>query len=102
VPRDRPDIAVGYAVAAEMLGMRLVYLEAGSGAPTPVPTKMVKAVAKEVTVPLIVGGGITSASRAAAAVHAGANVVVTGTMVEAAGDIRTALGKVVKAVRGEG
>jgi phosphoglycerol geranylgeranyltransferase len=64
VPRDRPDVAVGYALAAEMLGMRLVYLEAGSGAPRPVPPGMVRAVAAELSVPLIVGGGITTRRQA--------------------------------------
>ncbi len=100
VPRDRPDIAVGYALAAEMLGMRLVYLEAGSGALRPVPGAMVRAVAAELGIPLIVGGGITTGRRAAAAVKAGADIIVTGTMVEAASDVEAALREIVGAVRG--
>jgi phosphoglycerol geranylgeranyltransferase len=102
VPRDRPDIAVGYALAAELLGMKLVYLEAGSGAPDPVPARMVRAVAAELSVPLIVGGGITTSRRAAAAVRAGADIVVTGTMVEAASDVERALRDVIRAMRGGG
>lgn len=82
VPRENPDVAVGYAMAAEMLGMRLIYLEAGSGAPQPVPPRMVSAVKKKIDVPLIVGGGIRSAEAASAAVLAGADVIVTGTLVE--------------------
>ena len=100
VPRDRPDIAVGYALAAEMLGMRLLYLEAGSGADRPVPPAMVRAVASELSVPLLVGGGITTRRQAAAAVRAGADIIVTGTMVEAASDVEAALREVVGAVRG--
>jgi len=102
VPRDRPEVAVGYALAAELLGMRLVYLEAGSGAPDPVPPRMVRAVAAELSVPLIVGGGITTRRRAAAAVRAGADIVVTGTIVEAASDVERALRDVISAVRGGG
>lgn len=100
VPRDRPDIAVGYALAAEMLGMRLLYLEAGSGAERPVPSAMVRAVAAEVGIPLIVGGGITTRRQAAAAVRAGADIIVTGTVVEAASDVEAALREIVGAVRG--
>jgi phosphoglycerol geranylgeranyltransferase len=101
VPRDRPDIAVGYALAAEMLGMMLVYLEAGSGADRPVPSSMVRAVAAELRIPLIVGGGITTDRRAASAVKAGADIIVTGTMVETASDVEAALRKIVDAVRGD-
>jgi phosphoglycerol geranylgeranyltransferase len=103
VPRDRDDLAIGYALAAEMLGMSLVYLEAGSGAPEPVPPQMVAGVKDVLTVPLIVGGGITRPDQAGAAVEAGADVVVTGTMVERAdelNDIEGALGAIVSAVRG--
>ena len=85
VPRDDPGLAAGYALAAEMLGMRLVYLEAGSGAPEPVPVPLVKAVRAAIRVPLIVGGGIRSAPEARALLRAGADVLVTGTVTEEQG-----------------
>jgi phosphoglycerol geranylgeranyltransferase len=82
IPRDRPDIALEYALTAEMFGMRLVYLEAGSGAPDPVPSPMIRAVHEGIRVPLLVGGGIRTAARAAQVARAGADIVVTGTIVE--------------------
>ena len=60
IPRSKKDIAVAHALAAEYLGMKMIYLEAGSGAPQPVPNDMISAVAKYSTLPVIVGGGITS------------------------------------------
>jgi len=65
--------------------MRFVYLEAGSGAPAPVPTPMVRAVREALRIPLIVGGGIRSAAEARALVEAGANVLVTGSITEEEG-----------------
>jgi phosphoglycerol geranylgeranyltransferase len=85
IPRDRPDIAVGYALAAELLGMRMVYLEAGSGAPAPVPAEMVQAVRASLNIPLIVGGGIRTGPEAATLLRAGAQLLVTGTVTEEEG-----------------
>jgi len=85
VPRDRPDVAVGYALAAELLGMRMVYLEAGSGAPSPVPADMVRAVRAALGIPLIVGGGIRTGAEAADLIRAGAQLLVTGTVTEEEG-----------------
>ena len=85
VPRDQPGVAAGYALAAEMLGMRLVYLEAGSGAPEPVPAPMVRAVREALRIPLVVGGGIRSGPEARALLEAGADVLVTGTVTEEQG-----------------
>jgi phosphoglycerol geranylgeranyltransferase len=85
VPRDAPDVAVGYALAAEMLGMSMVYLEAGSGAPAPVPAEIVRRVRAAVTVPLIVGGGIRTGADARVLLDAGAQVLVTGTVTEEEG-----------------
>ncbi|EQD31035.1 geranylgeranylglyceryl phosphate synthase-like protein, partial [mine drainage metagenome] len=72
VGREEHERAQGYALAAEMLGMRFVYLEAGSGAPAPVPEAMVRAVRSVLTVPLVVGGGIRSGPEAARLLAAGA------------------------------
>ena len=97
IQRDDIPRAVGYALTAEMFGMDLFYLEAGSGAPDPVPTEMVKAVRESVEMPIVVGGGITEADHASALVKAGADIVVTGTLVEN-GAFESKLKKIVTAV----
>jgi phosphoglycerol geranylgeranyltransferase len=89
--------AVGYGIATELFGMELLYLEAGSGAPEPVPIEMIQAVRKHIKIPLIVGGGITSAGKALEVAKAGADIVVTGTLVEN-GDFEPKLRAVVEAV----
>jgi phosphoglycerol geranylgeranyltransferase len=82
IPRDKPEIAAAHALAAEYLGMRLVYLEAGSGAKQSVPDDLVRVVRKTVSVPVIVGGGIRNPEEASAKVRAGASFVVTGNVLE--------------------
>jgi phosphoglycerol geranylgeranyltransferase len=62
--------------------MKFVYLEAGSGSPLPVPNEMIRAVKKEISVPLIVGGGIKNASIAKEKIEAGADIIVTGNIIE--------------------
>lgn len=78
IPADKPDIAASTAMAGEMLGMKLIYLEAGSGAKKPVSTDMISVVRDSVKVPLIVGGGIRDAEIAAENCKAGADVIVIG------------------------
>jgi len=97
IPREDVDEAVRYALTAQFLGMQLVYLEAGSGAPDPVPTKMVAAVKAELSIPLVVGGGIRTPEAARALAHAGADIVVTGTVIE---EDRSRLQSIVDAVKG--
>ncbi len=80
--RDDVSLIVQTAKAGEWLGMKLIYLEAGSGALFPVPQHTISAVKKTIHVPLIVGGGIDSAEKAGQAVHAGADVVVIGNILE--------------------
>jgi phosphoglycerol geranylgeranyltransferase len=85
VARNDVEGAAGYALAAELLGMRFVYLEAGSGAPAPVPAPMVQAVRSVLTIPLVVGGGIRTGPDARALLDAGAQLLVTGTITEEEG-----------------
>ena len=99
IPRDDIEGAVGFALAAQMMGMQLVYLEAGSGADRPVPPEMIETVKMNLDIPLIVGGGIRTPEAAAAAREAGADIIVTGTFVEQCSD-DTLLKAVVKAAKG--
>lgn len=82
IPRNKPELAAATALASEYLGMKLIYLEAGSGADNPVPDKMVKAVSEQCTVPIIVGGGIRDSATARKKVESGASIIVTGNYFE--------------------
>jgi phosphoglycerol geranylgeranyltransferase len=82
IPHDKADIALCTALAGEMLGMKLIYLDAGSGARRPISTEMIGAVSAHIEVPLIVGGGIRDGEAAYAACWAGADVVVVGNAIE--------------------
>ncbi|MCZ6681523.1 MAG: geranylgeranylglyceryl/heptaprenylglyceryl phosphate synthase [Candidatus Poribacteria bacterium] len=86
LPRDKFDLAWAHALAAQYLGMKLIYLEAGSGADFPVPHQMITAIREQISLPIVVGGGITDPEVAAAQVKAGADFVVTGTIVECGTD----------------
>lgn len=99
IPRDDLALAQSYALACEYLGMNFVYLEAGSGADKPVPESMIRAVKEVISVPLIVGGGIRTAEAAAAIREAGADIVVTGTLMEQTSD-GSVLSAVIKAAKG--
>jgi phosphoglycerol geranylgeranyltransferase len=81
--RDKPKLPTMYAIAAELLGMKLVYLEAGSGAEGGgVPSEMISTVSKFIDIPLITGGGFNDEQSVVAAVDAGASIVVQGTYLE--------------------
>jgi putative glycerol-1-phosphate prenyltransferase len=82
VPRNKPEIAAATALAGEYLGMKLIYLEAGSGAQDSVPDEMVKAVSEECSVPVVVGGGIRNPQTARKKVENGASIIVTGNFFE--------------------
>lgn len=82
IPRSKPEIAVCTAIAGEMLGMSLIYLDAGSGALEEVPAEMIAQVEKSIMVPLIVGGGLNSIKKVEQAYRSGANMIVLGTAVE--------------------
>jgi putative glycerol-1-phosphate prenyltransferase len=82
IPRDKTDIAVAHALAAEIIGMKFIYLDAGSGAHASVPEEMIRAIASTCSLPIIVGGGIRAPEEAMKKVEAGASFVVTGTVTE--------------------
>jgi phosphoglycerol geranylgeranyltransferase len=82
LPADKADIALCTAMAGEMLGMKLIYMDAGSGAKKPITEEMISAVAKNIEVPLIVGGGIRDAEKAYLNCKAGADVIVVGNAFE--------------------
>lgn len=82
LPRTKPDVAAATALAAEMMGMRMVFTDGGSGADHPVPEEMIEAITETCTVPLVVGGGISTPSSVANRVHAGASFVVVGNAIE--------------------
>ena len=83
IPSDKVDIACAHALAAQYLGMRLVYLDGGSGAQAAVPCEMVASVARYIDIPLIVGGGLRSPEDCAHRIGAGAAMVVVGNSMEA-------------------
>ncbi len=97
LPPEKAELVAAYGLAAQYLGMRFLYLEAGSGAPSPVPPSTISAVRRVVDLPLIVGGGIRTAEEAERAARAGADLVVTGTVVEEEGERR--IGEMVEALR---
>ncbi len=82
IPRDKPAIAACTAMAGELLGLRFMFLDAGSGAQYPVPKEVIESVRKAVEAPIIVGGGINTYEKAYIALEAGADVIVVGNGIE--------------------
>ena len=82
IPAEKPQIGAATALAGEMLGMKLIYLDAGSGAIKPISKEFIAAVRNEVALPIIVGGGIKTIQNIKRAFSAGANLVVIGTAIE--------------------
>lgn len=83
IPYDKPQLAALYGLAAQLFGMQFVYLEAGSGAEKPVPPEMIACARSTIDIPLIVGGGLRTKTDVMQAAGAGADIVVTGTILEA-------------------
>ena len=82
LPRTKPEIAAGYALAAKYFGFRLIYLEAGSSANSSVSDELIKMIKKVAELPVIVGGGINDATEARKKIQAGADIIVQGTFLE--------------------
>jgi phosphoglycerol geranylgeranyltransferase len=82
IPRHKPELAAAHALAATYLGMKLVYLEAGSGADMPVPEDMIRLVRKTISIPLMVGGGLRTPEEVRSKVEAGASFIVVGNAFE--------------------
>jgi len=82
IPSDKPEIAALTAKAGEMIGMKMVYLDAGSGAKNSIPKQLIHSVKNMITVPLIVGGGIKTAKEAQEKLEAGADLIVVGNVLE--------------------
>jgi phosphoglycerol geranylgeranyltransferase len=82
IPSDKNEIAMCTAMAAEMLGMKLIYMDAGSGAKRPIPEEMIHKVATHIEAPLIIGGGILEPEKAYINCKAGADVIVVGNAIE--------------------
>lgn len=82
IPSDKEDIALCTAMAGEMLGKKIIYMDAGSGAKKPISEEMIRAVAQNIEVPLVVGGGIRDAEKAYRNCKAGADVIVVGNAFE--------------------
>ena len=82
LPSDKSEIAMCTAMAGEMLGMKLIFMDAGSGAKNPISQHMIEKVASHIEAPLIVGGGITSAEKAYLNCRSGADIIVVGNAIE--------------------
>jgi len=98
VPYNKPELAAAHALAGQYLGMRFIYLEAGSGAKSPVPSEMVGVVKHYIDTLLIVGGGIRSREQALAAASAGADIIVTGNVIEENG-IRRKVSEIIEGIK---
>lgn len=96
IPANKPDLVVATAMAGEMLGFKMIYLEAGSGALNPVSPEVIAATRSSINIPIIVGGGLRSEESVITALKAGADVVVVGTVVE---DNPEAIGRLVSLVK---
>lgn len=82
IPHDKDDIAMCTALAGEMLGLKVIYMDAGSGATNPISNDMIYKVKNSINIPLIVGGGIKTPEKAAEIAKAGADIVVVGNVIE--------------------
>jgi phosphoglycerol geranylgeranyltransferase len=99
VPYNKPELTAAHALAGQYLGMHFIYLEGGSGAKNPVPPEMIRMVKQFIDVPLIVGGGIRTKEQALAAASAGADIIVTGNVIESTGG-KQKMSEIIDGVKG--
>jgi phosphoglycerol geranylgeranyltransferase len=99
IEHDNIDDSINYALMAQYFGMKLVYLEAGSGAPVTVPPEMIREVKKNIQIPLVIGGGIRSSAAAKTIAQAGADIIVTGTIVEDTSNIESTLSEIINSIK---
>lgn len=97
IPGNKIDIAICTAMAGEMLGLKTIYMDAGSGAKNPISAAMINGVSKNIAIPLIIGGGIRTAEKAVENLKAGADVIVIGNAVEENPSLLTEISMAVKA-----
>ena len=98
IPFNKPELAVAYALAAQYMGFEFIYLEGGSGG-DPIPPEIIRCVKNNISVPLIVGGGIRTPSLAYKAVYAGADIIVTGTVIEETKDVKEHISEIISAMK---
>ncbi len=82
IPADKNEIALCTAMAGEMLGMKMIYMDAGSGARRPITTEMIERVSENIEIPLLIGGGIQSPEKVYHNARAGADIIVVGNAIE--------------------
>ena len=95
IPRDKDEIAVSTAMAGEMLGLKTIYMDGGSGAEHPVPTSMIEKVKNNINTPLIVGGGIRTPQTATESFRSGADIIVVGNAIESDNSLLLRIAEVV-------
>lgn len=100
IPHDKADIALCTAMAGEMLGHKLIYMDAGSGAKKPISEAMITAVAQSIQVPLVLGGGIRNAEKAYLNCKAGADIIVVGNAIEKEASLMKEISAAVHSVSG--
>ena len=98
IKKDDTETAINYALTSQYLGMKLFYLEAGSGASTPISDEMIRGVKDSIDIPLIIGGGIRNAKTARQKVQAGADIIITGTKLEKEKNLQHSLSNIIKAI----
>lgn len=98
IPADKLEIAVSTALAGQLLGMQLIYMDAGSGAKQRISDEMIKAVKKNIDIPLIIGGGIRDIKSAVAACKAGADMIVVGNAIESSPALIAKISDAIKSI----
>ena len=98
IPRNKNGIATSTAIAGEYLGMKLIYMDGGSGAEKPIEIDMIKQVSNQINIPMIVGGGICNAQKAIDNCNAGADLIVVGNAIEKNADLILEISKAVHSV----